>query len=1201
MMNIFKRTKRCLLMAFFIGLSLLTAVPAGAANKYWIGDESGFWHSVSSWSPTGQPLSGDTVYLTQSDAKNREVQYYNTAYPAAVLTSLTIDATGSGTMRLYQSYNHPLSAGYEVIGLYGTGTFQQTTGTNTVTTSLALGSYSGSSGTYNLSGGALSASNEYLGQYGKGTFTQTGGTNSLSQNLWLGYHTGGIGNYVLSGSGSLSAAYEVIGYNGTGTFTQTGGTNTLTNNLVVGEGVGSVSSYTLSGGNLSAGAEYIGWSGIGTFTHTGGTNTVTNNLYLGHDAGSSGTYTLSGGTLDVRGGIAGGLGTSTLNLNGGTLSNNWQSIHVDTLNLGYDQTAAFIQTGSRTVLVNNDLNLGVVSSGSGTYTLYSGTLDVRGRIRSGSGSGAFIINGGTLLNNWQSIDVYNVTIGSWVGANGTFTMDSKSVTSYNMRIGYSGTGALTQTGGTNMVGSNLILGYSSGASGAYALSGAGSFLDSREEYVGYDGTGTFTQTGGTNTAANGLILGYSSGSSGTYHLSGAGVLSSRTESIGPYGIGTFNQSGGTNTVTMGLELGSHTGSIGTYHLSGGSLSANSEYIGYLGTGTFTQTGGTNTVTNILTIAVQPGSAGAYQLSGGTLTAGGIVNNDAFTQSGGTLNGDLQNNGTFTYSGGSFAKRLANYGTAVFNADFAAGDGMANYSSVAVPTNRTVTLNGTGLDNQGTINMYGGTLSGGGLLTNNGSITGYGTIQGLNGFNNNGYLTQSSGDLVLTGSVNRNDGNINLASGRFLTLSGPVWVNLNNFGNINLNNAIVRGETGSLINWAGGMIFGNGVIASNFENRGVVVVNNGITRIANAFNNSGLLQLTSYTANLAGGVITNTGSIEGNGNIGNVIANTGIIDAIGGTLSLGGITNNNMGGLMTASTGNKLLVTQGMATNAGIINLTGGTFDNNNHVMNNAGQVSGYGTFRTGGLSNTGTITLTGTNGSTTTVNGSVINDVAGRMEVAHNPAIFTGNVTNYGTFKTTQTNVTFAGTFTNDGAYISDPATNYFHALSIGANGYMQGGLGDNFFIETDLINSSTQNTLWNTNQALLGFIGNNAHQFYLAGADLGANMSGFTNNFSWETLIVEGTVNLVDGDATTGGAQYVNAILGAVLAGTTITNIYGQDGFNIYYLASAQGNGYLNGLTYNFTDGGQLIPVGNVPLPPAVWLLGTGLAGLFVRRRFVK
>jgi hypothetical protein len=1142
-------------MTLIIGFSLLTAAPAGAANKYWIGGASGFWHSASSWSPTGQPLSGDTVYLTQSDAINREVQYYNTAYPAAVLASLTIDATGSGTMRLYQSYNHPLSAGYEVIGLYGTGTFQQTTGTNTVTTSLGLGSYSGSSGTYNLSGGALSASAEYLGSYGTGFFTQTGGTNSVASQLYLGYYTGGIGNYALSGSGSLSAGYEIIGNNGTGAFTQTGGMNTVTNSLSVGNNnVGTVSSYNLSGGNLSAGAEYIGYSGTGAFSHTGGTNTVTNNLYFGYNSGSSGTYTLSGGTLDVRGDIVDGSGTSTLILDGGTLSNNWQSITVDTLNLGYFENASFTQTGSRTVLVNNDLNLGVVSGSSGTYTLSSGTLDVRGRIRGGSGLNTFVMDGGTLINNWQSIDVYNFTIASGAGSNGTFTMDSKSVTSRYMLIG---------------------------------------------NY----GTGTFTQTGGTNTATNGLFLGQHSGSSGTYHLSGTGVLSAYSESIGSYeGTGTFNQSGGTNTVTSGLRLGPNLGSSGTYNLISGNLSANFEYIGSFGTGTFTQTGGTNTVTNTLTIAEVPGSTGTYTLSGGTLTAGNIINNDTFNQSNGTINSNLQNNSIFNYSGGTFNRRLTNYGTAVFNADFAAGDGMANYSSVAIPTNRTVTLNGTGLDNQGTINMYGGTLSGGGLLTNNGSITGYGTIKGLNGFDNNGYLTQSYGDLVLAGSVNRNDGNINLASGRFLTLSGPVWVNLNNFGNINLNNAIVRGETGSLINWAGGIIFGNGVILSNFENRGVVVVNNGITRIANAFNNSGLLQLTSYTANLAGGTITNTGSIEGNGNIGNVITNTGIIDAIGGTLSLGGITNNNMGGLMTASTGNKLLVTQGMATNTGIINLTGGTFDNNNHVMNNAGQVSGYGTFRTGGLTNTGTVTLAGTNGSTTTVNGNVTNEVAGRMEIAHNPAIFTGNVTNNGTFKTTETHVTFAGTYTNNGAYISDPATNYFHSLSIGANGYMQGGLGDNFFIETDLINNSTRNTLWNTNQALLGFTGNNNHQFYLAGTDLGANITGFANNFSWGTLNVEGSLDLSDGNATAGGAQYVERLIGAILLGNMVTNIHGENGLNIYYLASAQGNEYLNGLTFNFTDGGQLIPIGNpVPLPPAVWLLGTGLLGLFGIRKRMK
>ena len=43
------------------------------------------------------------------------------------------------------------------------------------------------------------------------------------------------------------------------------------------------------------------------------------------------------------------------------------------------------------------------------------------------------------------------------------------------------------------------------------------------EYVGYSGTGLFTQSGGNNTIYGGLYIGYNSGGSGTYSLSGTGM------------------------------------------------------------------------------------------------------------------------------------------------------------------------------------------------------------------------------------------------------------------------------------------------------------------------------------------------------------------------------------------------------------------------------------------------------------------------------------------------------------------------------------------------------------------------------------------------------------------------------------------------------------------------------------------------------
>jgi outer membrane autotransporter protein len=240
------------------------------------------------------------------------------------------------------------------------------------------------------------------------------------------------------------------------------------------------------------------------------------------------------------------------------------------------------------------------------------------------------------------------------------------------------------------------------------------------EYIGYYGNGAFTQSGGTNTA-NTLFLGYAGGASGSYNQSG-GSLSATYEYIGTYGTATFTQSGGTNTVTGPLTLAA-SGASGTYSLSGGSLAAGT--VNLNAGGTFSQTGGSL-------------SATTFNQQGGSVTAAS----------------SLQNQGTFNYYSGAFAGRLLNYGSVNFDADFTAGNGLANYSAIPLSINagRTVTLNGAGLDNQGTLAVN-GTLVGGGPLLNDttGTLSGTGAIQG--NLTNQGTVSPGTplGTLTITGN------------------------------------------------------------------------------------------------------------------------------------------------------------------------------------------------------------------------------------------------------------------------------------------------------------------------------------------------------------------------------------------------------------------------------------------------------------------
>jgi hypothetical protein len=369
------------------------------------------------------------------------------------------------------------------------------------------------------------------------------------------------------GNNVLKSISEYVGYIGRGIIEQSAGSHTISAHLYLGYSFGSSGTYNLSGtGSLSAHVETIGEYGTGVFNQTGGINTVTNDLYLGSDSGNA-TYSLSGGTLDVRENIVGGFGTNDFLIDGGILTNNWQSSNVDRFNVGHGSgsdvsftinsrsvtsnyqtvggsgAGTFNQTGGTNTVTNN-LYLGLDSGGNGTYTLSGGTLDVKDSIWTGAGIGIVNIDGGTLTSNWKSINVSTFNVGFSGLSNGSFLMDSKSLQSNYQTVGGSGTGAFTQTGGSNTVTNNLYLGDAFECSGTYELSGTGS-LSAYNEYIDYSGTGRFTQTGGANTVMNNLTLGYAPGGDGAYTLSGGALEVKGKIEIGGAGSSALILEGGT--------------------------------------------------------------------------------------------------------------------------------------------------------------------------------------------------------------------------------------------------------------------------------------------------------------------------------------------------------------------------------------------------------------------------------------------------------------------------------------------------------------------------------------------------------------------------------------------------------------------------------------------------------------------------------
>lgn len=565
-----------------------------------------------------------------------------------------------------------------------------------------------------------------------------------------------------------------------------------------------------------------------------------------------------------------------------------------------------------------------------------------------------------------------------------------------------------QSGGSNTTGRLFVGGYLGTGSGVYNLSSGalnvGTAAVAGDVDIGWQtgSTGAFNQTGGATTVLGQFRAGYNDPStSGTVTLKGGSFSVSSQVTIGVFGTGSFTQSGGSATLG-GLVLGYQNDSRGkgSYILNSKDGAASLNSGGYVdigvggGSSSFTQSGNT---THQVAGRLRVGKAGSYTLDGGTLSAGklSIEAGGTVAQTGGTLNlvnsADSSNAGSFVWTGGvlhfsgdaSFADAsLLARNTTLTGAMSLRVDGMltqsdsstlnlaggqlevgsANLSGQVTVGQGSTLSTSTRLSNVGSLQLAGGSLSGAGLLFNVTELNGHGRIAGTGGFVNSGLLTQSGGDLVLSNTgVNENRGSWNLLAGRQLEL-GPD-TQLDNAGQLNLNGGAVVGS-GVLLNTSLGTISGNGSISSGFLNLGSLVVDKGQTRIDQSFVNRGQILLGANTATLAGAQIGNHGLIQGLGRITSDISNIdpiAVIEAQGGTLTLAGRIVSPNGGTLAAGSGAKLLITQGLASNAGQIQLAGGTFDNNGKTMVNAAgaSINGFGTLRAGTVTNQGEIFLSG--------------------------------------------------------------------------------------------------------------------------------------------------------------------------------------------------------------------------------------------------
>ena len=462
--------------------------------------------------------------------------------------------------------------GYAGVGYYGAGTFNQTGGSNVV--------------------GYLTIGNGGRYQFSGGTLQVIGGVNRASSTS-----AGSTGMLMIAGSPIVD--FSGTAFVNTGSMSLSVGPNSL---LLLPAGfdpAAAFASYTYAGLTHNVGTPLTilpgqGFSGNGSladFVNCQGTIAAT----------IGGAINLNGGiAVSAPGNVSLGSGNCTVNdsqsgMNGGSLSVNYFTIgsagrfqfsggtlHVN----GFANQGVFDPTGSTGALTVAGssivdfsqaalLNSMSLSIGPNSLLLLPAGFNPATGFSSFSNAG-LTHNVGTPLTILPGQGFSGIgAVADFVNCQGTIAATTGGAINLNGGLTVSGTGNVSLGYGVLTVKDSLS-GITAGSLSAYF------------ENVGSPGTGTFTQSGGTNNLGYGmLLLGYNSGSSGSYILSGSGLLSAYTEYVGSSGTGTFNQTGGLNSVTyLGI------GNLARYQFSSGTLQAN----GFSNLGVFDATGSTGVLT-----------------------------------------------------------------------------------------------------------------------------------------------------------------------------------------------------------------------------------------------------------------------------------------------------------------------------------------------------------------------------------------------------------------------------------------------------------------------------------------------------------------------------------------------------------------------------------------------------------------------------
>ena len=372
-----------------------------------------------------------------------------------------------------------------------------------------VGSGTGSSGTYNLTGGSLSTGVAVVGYFGAGTVNQSGGTFTTNgSELYVGFNAGASGTYNLSGTGNLTTGFTYVSDdNNTSVFTQSGTSTHTTGVLVLGNNPSANATYNLDGGTLAAN-QVTRTFGTGVFNFNGGTLQARRST-TGFFRGLTTANVRGGGAIIDTNGfnitIAQPLLHSTLPgdaaLDGGLTKNGAGTLTLTGANT-YTGTTT-VSTG--TLLLNGGSNASrLLRANAGAEIDYDGGFTVAGNL-SGPGTQRVLAGGATFASPTAAVltifNGVNLAIGgpttfNQVNSSGALSVAAGQTLTWN--DGQNDNGTLTLNGRAN------VSGWTS--TGVIAINNAGTLANGGSNLVLGGGSRTTVNAGGTLSSAGATTI-----------------------------------------------------------------------------------------------------------------------------------------------------------------------------------------------------------------------------------------------------------------------------------------------------------------------------------------------------------------------------------------------------------------------------------------------------------------------------------------------------------------------------------------------------------------------------------------------------------------------------------------------------------------------------------------------------------------------